>query len=308
MRTLLVFPAALLLLSACTVSSHATQRSTLGVKSSSAELLAAIAGPGPVTVETVAGCDWEVDRGGLINLKNKTAREAGLVEGPEPIQIYFHVLRHPTRGVFIIDTGVENALRDAPEKAAMRGTLASYMHFEKMKFLTTLGDWLKAHPEPLSGVFITHLHADHLTGMADVPAGTAVYTGPGEAGERAMRNMFVQGSSDRALLGKAPISEWAFEPDASKRFEGVIDVFGDRSVYAIWVPGHTPGSTAYLVRTPSGPVLFTGDASHTRWGWDHDVEPGTFSGDIEQSAESFRKLRALVKEVPAIDVRLGHQR
>jgi glyoxylase-like metal-dependent hydrolase (beta-lactamase superfamily II) len=88
----------------------------------------------------------------------------------------------------------------------------------------------------------------------------------------------------------------------------VVDVFGDGTVWALWVPGHTLGSTAYLVRTPKGPVLLTGDACHTRWGWEHDVEPGTFSSDLPRSAESLARLRRLAAEHPAIDVRLGHQR
>jgi len=79
-------------------------------------------------------------------------------------------------------------------------------------------------------------------------------------------------------------------------------------VWAIWVPGHTPGSTAYLVRTARGPVLLTGDASHTRWGWENDVEPGTYSYDREQAAVSFQKLRAFAAAHPNIEVRVGHQR
>jgi len=33
--------------------------------------------------------------------------------------------------------------------------------------------------------------------------------------------------------------------DPSGLFAGVLDVFGDGSFWALWVPGHTPGSTAY---------------------------------------------------------------
>jgi hypothetical protein len=50
-----------------------------------------------------------------------------------------------------------------------------------------------------------------------------------------------------------------------------------------------------------------GDACHTSWGWDHGVEPGTFSKDQPESAESLQQLQALVKRHPTIDVRLGHQ-
>jgi len=84
-------------------------------------------------------------------------------------------------------------------------------------------------------------------------------------------------------------------------------VFNDGSLWALHVPGHTPGSTAYLARTGKGPVLLVGDACHTSWGWEHSVEPGTFSSDQPRSAESLRSLSELVKRHPSIDVRLGHQ-
>lgn len=307
MRNLFVTTLLAALLSGCAVSSHATQKSTLGTPRSSADMLAVIDQPGPIAFETVASCDWQVDRSGLINLKHPRAKEAGLSDGPEKIQVFFHVLRHPTHGTFIVDTGVEKALRDNPSKAAVRGLVASVMKLETMKFNEPLGDWLAKQQAPLQGVFLTHLHFDHIAGMADVPAGTAVYSGPGEASFREFQNVFVQGNSDRALQGKAPISEWAFEPDATGRFAGVLDIFGDGSVWALWVPGHTPGSTAYLVRTTKGPVLLTGDASHTRWGWEHDVEPGTFSSDIPKSADSFARLRQLTAEHPTLEVHFGHQ-
>lgn len=306
MKTILVAAAALL--SGCVVTHHAVQQSTLGVARSSADLLAVLSTPGEVTVETIAACDWEVDRSGLINLEHPRAKEAGLIDGAEPIQVFFHVLRHPTKGTFIVDTGVENALRDDQSKSVISGLMRSFMKVERMKVHQPLGEWIAKEPQPLQGVFLTHLHFDHITGMADVPKGTQVYTGPGEASASAFMHMFVQGSTNRALEGKGAINEWAFTPDPAGRFAGVLDVFGDGSVWAIWLPGHTPGSTAFLVRTPGGPVLLTGDVAHTRWGWDHDVEPGTFTSDGPLSVESFKKLRALVAEHPQIDVRLGHQR
>jgi N-acyl homoserine lactone hydrolase len=307
MKTQLLVVAALLL-AGCAVSTHAVQPSALGVVRSSAELLAVIDQPGPVVLESVASCEWEVDRGGMINLDHPRAREAGLVDGPEPIEVFFHVVRHPTRGTFIVDTGVETALRDRPDSAAVRGLVAAFMKREKMKFLEPLGEWIAKQSQPISGVLLTHLHLDHVTGLADVPAGTPVYSGPGETSATAFLHLFVQASTDRALEGKPAINEWAYAADQTGRFSGVIDIFGDGSVWAIWVPGHTPGSTAYLVRTVNGPVLLTGDASHTRWGWDHDVEPGSFSADASRSAVSFKQLRALVAEHPGIAVRLGHQR
>lgn len=296
-----------LLLTGCALTSHGTQTASLGTARATAALTATLGTPGEVVLETINSADWAVERSGLINLNHPTAKEAGLVDGDEPIQVYFHVLRHPTRGTFIVDTGVETALRDAPEKSALSGLVRGAMHMEKLKVQRPLGEWL-AQGEKLEGVFLTHLHPDHITGMADVPAGTPVFTGPGEASARHLQNLFVRGSTDRALAGKPPLSEWAFTADATGTFEGVLDIFGDGSVWALWVPGHTPGSTAYLARTAEGPVLLVGDASHTRWGWDHHVEPGTFTGDGPRGAVSFHKLQAFVAAHPEVQVRLGHQR
>ncbi len=299
--------AALLLAAACATTTHPTGPSTLGVARPSRELLAVIDQPGPVEVETVAAADWVAPRQGLIDLDDPRARAAGLVDGPEPIQIYFHAIRHPAQGLFLVDTGIERALRDRPDQAAFRGLVASQMHLEALKVHVALGDWLAAQRQPVRGVFLTHLHPDHLTGLADVAAGTPVFAGPGEAAERGFLQFFVQPGTDRALAGKGPLAPWPFAPEPGGAFEGVVDVFGDGTVWALAVPGHTIGSTAYLVRTPEGPVLLTGDACHTRWGWAHDVPPGTFSSDVRRSADSLARLRRLAAEHPGLEVRLGHQ-
>jgi N-acyl homoserine lactone hydrolase len=156
-------------------------------------------------------------------------------------------------------------------------------------------------------VLLTHLHADHVSGMPDVPRGTPIYLGPQEAKARGMLNALSQGLTDRLLEGHSPISEWQFHPDPDARFDGVIDVFGDGSLWAIHVPGHTAGSTAYLARTAQGPVLMVGDTSHTAWGWKNSVEPGTFTADQTRNAEQIKRLQALAAEHPRLSVRLGHQ-
>jgi N-acyl homoserine lactone hydrolase len=86
----------------------------------------------------------------------------------------------------------------------------------------------------------------------------------------------------------------------------VADVFGDGSFFAILTPGHTAGHTSYLARTTTGAVLMTGDTSHTRWGWENDVEPGTYLSDRERSRKSLLALRALSERHPKMTVRLGH--
>lgn len=295
-------------LAACTASTHATRPSTLGTPRRTSDLVALLDTPGPIELETVASVDWEVPLSGLVNLSHPKAKEAALVDRPEPIQVFFHVIRHPSRGTFLVDTGFERALRDDHEHAAIRGIVTTVMNFEKVTFHVPLADWVAKEPKPLAGVMLTHLHLDHVSGMPDVPHGTPIYAGPGETTPRSFDNLVVQGNTDRALEGQEPLQEWGYQPDADGAFAGILDVFGDGSLWALWVPGHTPGSTAYLVRTTHGPVLLTGDASHTAWGWKHHVEPGTFTGNGPKSIESLDRLEAFAAAHPNVEVRLGHQR
>ena len=295
-------------LAGCKATGHPlAAATTAGVFPPSGDLEAVIDQPGPVTVETVVSADWVVDRAGLINLDHPAAKTAHLTSGDEPIKIFFHAVRHPTRGLFLVDSGVERAFRDAPSRAVLRGMTSKLAHLEKMTMWTLTGDYLAARGETVHGVFLTHLHLDHVLGLRDVPASAPVFVGPGDANERSFENLFVSGIYDESLEGKGPLQEWAFRPDPRGTFDGLLDVFGDGTFWALSVPGHTPGSTAYLARTPKGPVLLTGDACHTAWGWEHGVEPGSFSSDRPRSAASLAALKSLVARHPSVDVRLGHQ-
>jgi N-acyl homoserine lactone hydrolase len=308
-RALVLFTLALTLATAagCRASTHATRAAALGTPTSGDAMEKLLDQPGPVEVETVVGCDWAVTRAGLIDLTDPKAKAAGLTDGDEPIQVFVHVVRHPTRGTFLIDSGISRRLVEDPKGAGLSWVVRKVFHPEKMQIRTDTATLLRREPA-LAGVLLTHLHLDHISGIPDVPANVPIYGGPGDAAERQFLFLFSQGTMDNLLAGHQPLQELPFKPDPSGHFTGVLDLFGDGSLFAILVPGHTEGSVAYLARTPHGPVLFTGDTSHTRWGWEHDVAPGKFSSDRARNLVSLAALRGLAARHPALDVRLGHQR
>ena len=274
-----------------------------------ADLVAALAQPGTVELETINSADWAVERSGLINLGNPVAKEAGLVDGDEQIQVFFHVIRHPTKGTFIVDTGRgDGAARRAGEVGDERAGAQRHAHGEA-----------DGAPGPgrvggEGGASSTASSSPTCTSITSPAWPTCrrarpVFTGPGEAKDSQFMYLFVRGSADQALEGKPALSEWQFTADAAgalRRRAGRLR--GRLGVGALGARATRPGSTAYLVRTTKGPVLLTGDASHTRWGWEHHVEPGTFTGDAPRGVESFQKLQAFAAAHPEIEVRLGHQR
>lgn len=281
---------------AVSASTHATVRGSLGRLTTLASMEARLEEDGPLVAETILSARWQSARSGLINLRHVRAKQ--LEDGPEPIEIYFHAITHPTHGLYLIDTGIEEALA-ANEHPLRTSAVGQAFNFGALRADKPLGTWLKG--EVPAGVFLTHLHLDHVLGFPDVPRDVPIFTGRGEAALQSSFHAYTQSAVDALLAERPALQEWPFDDGH------VIDVFGDASLFALEAPGHTPGSVAFVARTTNGPVLFTGDVCHTAWGWQNDVEPGTFSHDVGANAASLRFLRALAARHPKMAVRLGHQ-
>src|SRR5690606_28802478 len=86
------------------------------------------------------------------------------------------------------------------------------------------------------GVLLTHLHLDHVLGLPDLPEGTPVYVGPGEATDRSFMNALSRGTTDFFLAGAGTLRVFDATPE-----EPAIDLLGDGSIWAIHAPGHTAG-------------------------------------------------------------------
>ena len=290
---------------ACRVTSHDAVPGTLGRVASSSQMEAQLAEPGLVTVERVVAGDWEVPLEGLLNLDDPAAQAAGIEDRPEPIKIYFYVIRHSTMGTYLVDSGIGRAFRDGDDTIAS-AIVESAMNLEALAVHEDTASWIGREAAPIRGVFLTHLHLDHVLGLPDVPRGTPIYVGPGEAESSRFLNLFVQGTTDRALEGH-DMRSWRTEADPDGVYEGVVDVFGDGSFFAVHVAGHTAGSMAFVAATADGPVLIAGDTCHTSWGWQHGVEPGEFTEDRPKNRKNLEALRELAARHDGMTVYLGHQ-
>jgi glyoxylase-like metal-dependent hydrolase (beta-lactamase superfamily II) len=296
-------PAVLLLASACAFTTHPTASSRIDTARTPASWKEATSGPVTLDWEPVLSAKWKVARSGLINLERPEAKE--LPKDELDIVLPVHVLRHPTRGVFVIDTGVSQGLKDG-SGGGVGWPVTSFLG--SLKPETSLKEILARQPGPLAGVFFTHLHLDHVLGMQDVPASTPLYTGPGETTPTSFQNAFLRGTYANLFAGQQPTTELDVSAGVTiGQVQKAIDFFGDGSLWVISSPGHTPGSLAFVANTTKGPVLFTGDTCHTRWGWEHQVEPGEFTFDHAQNRASLSQLASLTTELPGLVVHTGHE-
>jgi len=139
-------------------------------------------------------------------------------------------------------------------------------------------------PTDVTVLGISHEHGDH-TGQA------AQFT----------NSRLVMGKGDFDQLGGKPddpFQRWRGADKMVTLLTADSDIFGDRSVIALHLPGHTPDHLGLLVKLKSGPVLLSGDTYHTQIARDKKSVPG-FNTDRAQSVQSMDRIEQIVAETHA---------
>lgn len=270
------------------------------------QFLDKLADPGPIVFEKHLAANWEVDLGGMLNLEHPRAQAAQLKNVPVPIQIFFYLVEHPQRGDYMIDSGIARSIAQQAVNQPILWPVSALLPHESLAVKLDTKSYLATRSRPLAGVWLTHLHLDHILGLEDIPKTTPLFTGAGEAADQRFSHFVTRRTTDANLLGFGALHEWPLESDPNAPFD-YVDIFGDQSVMGLHVPGHTQGNMAFVVRSTNGPILLTGDACHTAWGWNNGVEPGTFNTDGGQAANSLYRLKRFANAYPSITVHLGHQ-
>ena len=196
--------------------------------------------------------------------------------GPGKVTDSCYLIRHGDQNM-VWDTGLPAETKNKPMNE--NGMVASIDR--------TLADQLGqlgVKPADVSVLGISHMHGDHI----------------GQA---------AQFTNARLVVGKGDFDRLAGRPeDSLKGWRGAgkqvtlatadVDVFGDGSVVALHLPGHTPDHLALLVKLASGPVLLTGDLYHTTIARQKRAVPG-FNTSREQTLQSMDKFERIAKDTGA---------
>ena len=241
-----------------------------------------------------------------LNLDPASPKQADCDHVPRDLAVLVHWVHHPRFGDFLIDAGFDDSFAKHPPYGSYTEAMKLFNWFngvtnrqEPGEDLQTQLVRLKVHPK---AVFFTHLHPDHTGGVQSL----------------APNIEFVFGSAEASFLARAAVANHF---SGKSRFSGIdfpaapmmaplghcVDLFGDGSLWAISVPGHSDDDIAYLINGPM-PVLLTGDASHFSWAFQNGVAPrGWNKAGTALGYTSLEQLRSFARAYPSVKLIFGHE-
>ncbi len=222
-------------------------------------------------------------------------------------------LIHHRDGVVLFDTGLDPAIATNPNYISQ--AIGRILVRRIFRWSISEGDALKyqlqsvgVSPSQVTKAVISHLHFDHVGGIADVQDAELIVS------EREWAQLSEPHPEREWILREhieIPGAKWrpiAFDQTADpilERFGGAYDVMRDGAVVLFPTPGHTPGSLSMLVRSDGlPPILLIGDLAYEPNLIFEDKVPGT--GDAKTLRESYAKIRALKEDLPDLVVLASH--
>ncbi|MEM9207553.1 MAG: N-acyl homoserine lactonase family protein [Pseudomonadota bacterium] len=210
-----------------------------------------------------------------------------------PITAY--AIEHPD-GVFMVDTGETSQIGD-PDYTACDAVTGMFYR-RNLQFAVSSDEGVARQlnavdidPKRVSTVVMTHLHSDHMGGMASFGQARFIIAGAARAGHAG------------ALMCRIPSNLNISTTENSDRSAGVFSqsmpLTGDGSVSVIPTPGHTRGHQSVLIEDGGTSVCIVGDAAFSL----NQIENGEIAGIVETVADArttLDNLRLQVREFGTI--------
>jgi N-acyl homoserine lactone hydrolase len=221
------------------------------------------------------------------------------------------VVKHP-RGTLVIDPAFGDEIAADLRQAPLWFRLVMGDAHGKAPLLKLM-DAAGLDSRAVRWVALTHVHWDHAGALRDLPLTTVWLSQPEHAFARTLKGHLDHGAIPRQLeIAAVRFAPFAFDEGPRDGFDRSHDLFGDGSVVAFPLPGHTPGSTGYLVHGKGGQRwLFVGDAVWSLQSVKQPVMKNRIAslavdGDRAQAAETIGLLHALQQSRPDIQIVPSH--
>lgn len=269
----------------------------------------------------MSAIEWRLyEAGYCTHPERATNRDASLRVCEFPALVA--VLRHPTHGIVLFDTGYSRHFFEATARFPER--LYRWMtpvHLGDQQSLAAQLELEGTAANQVDWVVISHLHGDHVGGLGDFPQAQVACS---REAWQAMQGQGRIGALSKGLLPALVNAQarsrmrWFEDMEAIAltgpfaRFGQGFDLFGDRSVLLVALPGHAAGHFGLLFEDASGPVFLIADASWSSQAVRDLVPPPllvtAWLGDTVAYRQTLANLNALYTEAPGVRIVPAHCR
>lgn len=118
-------------------------------------------------------------------------------------------------------------------------------------------------------VLLSHLHSDHVSGVAHVQDAKKILTSELEWKAAHKRAGYI-----KSMWKGVKIDTFSLKPIPFGPYQLGLDLFNDGSIYLVHTPGHSDGMFSVLIKTEKGWLLLASDVGYSEKSWKEMVLPG----------------------------------
>jgi glyoxylase-like metal-dependent hydrolase (beta-lactamase superfamily II) len=262
----------------------------------------------------VAGhCDFPIPMmespgGRLLTAKLLRALLSG--KPPRTIPIPAFLIRHPSAGAILVDTGLHPSIAtDGKENFGRLGERFGKPQLEAGEDVPAQLRERGLDPGEIPVVVMTHLHSDHTSAISEFPNSTFVVSETewreGAAGSMPTLNGYRRAHFDYAFdyrtidFDRAGIDSYA-------SFGRTFDLFGDGSIRLAFTPGHSAGHMSVVARLAQRDFVIGGDAMYVLAQLSGDAPMPPRPADAHNFRRSLQELRLFHGQFPDVVITPGH--
>jgi len=196
---------------------------------------------------------------------------------------YVGLIKHPVKGYILFDTGYAKRFLDETSRFPERFyRWLTPMHLcDKHSLIGQLKD-LGISSADIKYIFISHFHADHISGLLDFESATYIcskdaldtFTSSGRV--RGLMKGYLPNLLPLDFLSRCMFIEdlkLSFLDKSMEPFVKGYDIFCDGGVLAISLPGHAAGHYGLLLNHNGKNIFLIGDAAWTADSYENSVRP-----------------------------------